>query len=1308
MCNERFNYCLDMGFDALGLTELHNVQNKKLWKCKRWITSDDSEVDEQGNNLDPASGVGILLSKRFSELIMAQGSIGSRIVWVRINGPVCPLFIICVYIPHKHRTQPDATSVLTQLNDFIANCEKIKKTDCIIMMGDFNCELQRNIKGCTGKWLMNKRADNGHSKELVNVMRAHDLFAIDSMFKPKRSNMFQKQRKRVCSATYLQKDPTLRPSKLDYFLVSNRWRSCVTNSKTAWAPSFHRFGKAFDHIMLRIDWIWRIKSDKRPPMRDYKAMGESAWCKLNNCILTNLNAEEGSTYDIPTGALGKEAEVVIAATDYMTKCINKAIEECVPTRTKSAVIKRRVSEKTRSLYEKRTRKFSAIAAAGGKISRSMRRRWNDQIKKANLADYNDWLERMTKDMEAAYERGDTEAIFEAVRKISGTAKSFTSKAPTKTKTAHGEDTILDHNELANLWQNFLTGKFKETEAEIDKRAYEAIGEQINDDPLTKAAFLRAIKKLKNGKACGPDCIPGEVFKHCDAASTALFQILCKMWELEFVPPKLVRAAFIMLFKNKGSVDDPTKYRCLGLLPHAYKVLSIVLLERITHECSGFLADWQAGFRPLRGCRDNILLLRVLIDNAIKNNTNMCVTFIDYSAAFDTVSHKFLDESLAAAGASRKTRAMFRAIYHAAEGMAKIRGLNGKTVYSQHFEVRRGVIQGDIISPIFFVLAMEQIFRLHDHSADGITVGNHLHVGTLGYADDVAIISESPARLSERVTSISKGSEADADMQISIKKTKSLHIAKQEKVQPSTTEEIEKTESTYEFACSFCPRRFKTKRGRNIHRARCDCQHGLADKEDEVEGIIAAFGTPAHRWYRVQWVGSAGKDTWEPERSLQQQGCGDSIRDFWLRSDQNPSEDFIPDPTSWRCYKCGKGYKSESTLAAHITRKHPRRQSIGSTADRDTRHQKRKDAQAARPTILCEGKPLENVWAFKYLGSWFSADGNHLTDVKAKVARATKTAGKMRNIWASKHVPLQLKLRIYKTGVCSQLAYGSEAWLLNADTIRIINGVNSRMLHRITGKTIHEEASSETRTFDIIAWIRARRLQWVGHIIRMKPDERGNERLLHLAVKHIHQNRVQGDLLSDVPNFEWEELKQLANNRDAWRDMVRNLRDGNGVHIVMAPSSTHNMTTRRRRRTTEAPITQTSITTAAAAPAVPATSTANAKKYRNRDAHETFFRPKAAPEKSKTSSKNMKQKKKKGLTDKQRAKEAHAHWVIHHGVARDAEQFLKLKANTNNVSVETLAALNLMITNPFERATVNPPSPPVELTWTTATGAEVEH
>ena len=152
------------------------------------------------------------------------------------------------------------------------------------------------------------------------------------------------------------------------------------------------------------------------------------------------------------------------------------------------------------------------------------------------------------------------------------------------------------------------------------------------------------------------------------------------------------------------------------------------------------------------------------------------TFIDYSGAFDSVSHKFLNKSLAAAGASRKTRAIFRSIYKAGEGIARVRGLNGSTIYSESFKVRRGVIQGDIISPVFFILAMEQIFRMHDCDGDGITVVNHLHVRVLGYADDAALLSASTDKMSARVTKVAMGSKVDADMEINKKKTKTLQVS----------------------------------------------------------------------------------------------------------------------------------------------------------------------------------------------------------------------------------------------------------------------------------------------------------------------------------------------------------------------------------------------------------------------------------------------------------------------------------------------------------------------------------------------------
>ena len=88
----------------------------------------------------------------------------------------------------------------------------------------------------------------------------------------------------------------------------------------------------------------------------------------------------------------------------------------------------------------------------------------------------------------------------------------------------------------------------------------------------------------------------------------------------------------------------------------------------------------------------------------------------------------------------------------------------------------------------------------------------------------------------------------------------------------------------------------------------------------------------------------------------------------------------------------------------------------------------KKNQSEKEKVQCGNYELENVWKSLYLGSQFRADGDQLSDVKARIAMAQQAAGKMRNVWSAKVVPLKLKLRIYKSGVCSRLTYGSEVSL----------------------------------------------------------------------------------------------------------------------------------------------------------------------------------------------------------------------------------------------------------------------------------------
>ena len=69
-----------------------------------------------------------------------------------------------------------------------------------------------------------------------------------------------------------------------------------------------------------------------------------------------------------------------------------------------------------------------------------------------------------------------------------------------------------------------------------------------------------------------------------------------------------------------------------------------------------------------------------------------------------------------------------------------------------------------------------------------------------------------------------------------------------------------------------------------------------------------------------------------------------------------------------------------------------------------------------------------------------------------------------------------------------------------------------MLSVITGKTPREEAVATTCSFNLVRAARARRLQWLVHILRI-----GEERLLQRAVRYLYDCRSEGDILMDAPH-----------------------------------------------------------------------------------------------------------------------------------------------------------------------------------------------
>ena len=102
-----------------------------------------------------------------------------------------------------------------------------------------------------------------------------------------------------------------------------------------------------------------------------------------------------------------------------------------------------------------------------------------------------------------------------------------------------------------------------------------------------------------------------------------------------------------------------------------------------------------GHLPDRICRDNVCALRWFINMVLREGRRAVVTFIDYSAAFDTECQIFLDSALAEAGVSVKVRRIVQAIFAAATGVVRIRQPGGGILlqHRKRCPTRRHLLSG---------------------------------------------------------------------------------------------------------------------------------------------------------------------------------------------------------------------------------------------------------------------------------------------------------------------------------------------------------------------------------------------------------------------------------------------------------------------------------------------------------------------------------------------------------------------------------------------------------------------------------------
>ena len=112
----------------------------------------------------------------------------------------------------------------------------------------------------------------------------------------------------------------------------------------------------------------------------------------------------------------------------------------------------------------------------------------------------------------------------------------------------------------------------------------------------------------------------------------MHSICQQIWKTQQWPQDWKRSLFIAIPK-KGNAKDCSNYYTIALISHASKVMLKILQARLQWYVNQELSDIQAGFRKVRGTRDQIVNIHWIIKKAREFQKNIYICFIDYANAF---------------------------------------------------------------------------------------------------------------------------------------------------------------------------------------------------------------------------------------------------------------------------------------------------------------------------------------------------------------------------------------------------------------------------------------------------------------------------------------------------------------------------------------------------------------------------------------------------------------------------------------------------------------------------------------------------
>lgn len=290
-----------------------------------------------------------------------------------------------------------------------------------------------------------------------------------------------------------------------------------------------------------------------------------------------------------------------------------------------------------------------------------------------------------------------------------------------------------------------------------------------DCDFTVDEICKIISSLKRNKSCDTSNVVADFFIDSkEFIAPYLTKLFNYIFQKGVYPEAWSKGAIVPIFK-KGDRSDPANYRGITLVNITAKIFSLVLRNRIDKWCenNNVYNESQFGFRNSHSTSDCIFILHALIQNTILSKHKLYCAFVDYEKAFDTVIHDALWVKLVESGVSSKMINMIKSIYRSVKACIKDAS---NMSYSDMFDISLGVKQGEPLSPLLFILFINDVkdsVDFHNLTESDIDT---LSIFMLLFADDIALFTTDPVSLQHQLNSLYMYS-CNWGLKINIKKTK---------------------------------------------------------------------------------------------------------------------------------------------------------------------------------------------------------------------------------------------------------------------------------------------------------------------------------------------------------------------------------------------------------------------------------------------------------------------------------------------------------------------------------------------------------